>query len=160
MDWNLFEQELKNTIETGKIIYGTNNVEKEMLIGEPKLLIVSKTIEQRYKELFEHYADILEIRVVEYPERAKELGSVCGKPFGVSVLVVTDFGKSNLLEALDKKKSAKKENAKVVAKKKKKEEKAKKEKKKIIEKKKEEEKEEAPIQEDAFFKDIIKIKKK
>lgn len=160
MDWNLFEQELKNTIETGNITYGTNNVEKELLIGEPKLLVISKTIEQRYKELFEHYADILEIRIVEYPERAKELGSVCGKPFGVSVLVVKDFGKSNLLEALDKKKTEKKVNVRAAVKQKKKEEKAKKEKKKVIEKKEEEKKEEAPIQEDAFFKDMIKIKKK
>ncbi len=160
MDWSLIEQELKNVIDTGKIIYGTNNVEKEMLIGEPKLLIISDTIEKRYEQLFLYYADILDIRVVKYPDRSKELGSVCGKPFGVSALVVNDFGRSNLLESLDKKKTENKENKKAKKKQIKKEEKNKQKIKKIKAKEEIEKKEETPIEEDEFFKDVVKIKKK
>jgi large subunit ribosomal protein L30e len=160
MDWNLFEQELRNTIETGKIVYGSNKVEKELLIGEPKLLVISNTIDQRYKEIFKYYAEYLNLKIVEYPERAKDLGSICAKPFGISALVVLDFGKSNLLESLDSKKTKKKEKAKVVAKRKKKEIKEKEQKKKIIKQKEQEKEEEKPIEEDEFFKDVIKIKKK
>ncbi len=160
MDWNLFEQELRNVIETGEIVSGTNNVEKELLIGDPKLLIISKTVDKRYKDLFLYYSDILNIRTVEYIEKSKDLGSVCGKPFGVSALIVKDFGKSMLLEALDSKKTKAKVNAKTIAKKKKQEKKDKILKKKLKEKEELKQKEEAPIEEDEFFKDVIKIKKK
>jgi len=44
MNWTRFNQELRNTIDTGKIIYGSNKAKKECLIGEPKLIIISSTI--------------------------------------------------------------------------------------------------------------------
>jgi large subunit ribosomal protein L30e len=179
MNWTKFNQELRNTIDTGKLIYGTNESKKECLIGEPKLLVVSSTMDHKDKELFSYYAKLLDIRLIEYPEGSIELGSVCGKPFGISVIVILNEGKSSIFEVIDEKDSDKKENVKVVAKRQKKEEKkeAKKSRERSVKatesdysfeeidgkrkpKKVKEEKEEVPIMEDKMFKDIIKIKKK
>ncbi len=186
MNWTKFNQELRNTIDTGKIIYGANQAKKECLVGEPKLIIVSSTIDSQDKDLFSYYAKLLGIKVIEYPEGSIELGSVCGKPFGISIITILNEGKSSIFEVIEEKDSDKKESVKVTAKKAKKEEK--KEAKKTREKKKaesdtdysedelntkkrtsrkpkeakekDEEKEEVPIMEDKMFKDIIKIKKK
>jgi len=186
MNWTAFNQELRNTIDTGKIIYGTNKSKKECLIGEPKLLIISSTIDKNDRDLFLYYVKLLNIPLIEYPEGSIELGSVCGKPFGISIIAVLDSGKSSIFEVINQKESDKKEDTKVLAKRQKKEEK--KEAKKTKEKKKaeadtdyseeelntkkrtsrkpkevkekDEEKEEVPIMEDKMFKDIIKIKKK
>jgi large subunit ribosomal protein L30e len=172
MDWNKFNQEFRNVIDTGNIVYGTKNTKRNCFVGDPKLIIISKTITPHIKEEFIYFSKLLNIKIVEYPESSIDLGSVCGKPFSISVVAVTDFGKSSILDVVDSKDSFSKENSKVVAKKIKKQtkEKIKKEKKeKIIAQKikkdssKKEQKiedKEVPIREDEMFKDIIKIKKK
>jgi large subunit ribosomal protein L30e len=131
MNWTRFNQELRNTIDTGKIIYGSNQAKKECLVGEPKLIIISSTISKADEDLFKHYTKLLKIPVIEYPEGSIELGSVCGKPFSISIIAVIDKGKSSILEVINEKDSDKKEDKKLIAKKAKKEEKktAKKEKK-------------------------------
>ncbi|MFA5746306.1 MAG: 50S ribosomal protein L30e [archaeon] len=123
MNWIRFNQELRNTIDTGKIIYGANQAKKECLIGDPKLIIVSSTIDKQNKELFGHYAKLLNIPMVEYPEGSVELGSVCGKPFNMAIIVIIDGGKSSIFEVINEKDSDKKEDVKVVAKRQKKEDK-------------------------------------
>lgn len=183
MNWTRFNQELRNTIDTGKIICGSNQAKKECLIGEPKLIIVSSTISKMDEDLFKHYTKLLNIPLIEYPEGSTELGSVCGKPFAISIIAIVDEGKSSILEVINEKDTGKKEDKKIIAKRAKKEEKkARKEKKskkdtdadysedelKLKKKaakgtkvKTEETKEdEIPILEDKMFKDIIKIKKK
>jgi len=168
MNWTKFNQELRNTIDTGKIIYGTKESKKECLIGEPKLLIVSSTMDLHNKDLFFYYAKLLEIKLIEYPEGSTELGSVCGKPFDISIIAVLNEGKSSLLEVIDEKESDVKDNKKAIAKRQKKDDKkkVKTEKAEVINatkrtsRKVKEEKEEVPIVEDKQFKDIIKIKKK
>lgn len=177
MNWVKFNQELRNTIETGKIICGSSQSKKECLVGNPKLLIISSTIDGHNKELFSYYTRLLDVPLVEYPESSVELGSLCGKPFAISVITVTDEGKSSLFDVLKEKESSKaKGQQKAVAKKAKKDEKKEIKKKKAdtqemegkpftkasrkTKEPKEEEKEEVPITEDTMFKDIIKIKKK
>lgn len=169
VDWNKFSQELRNVIDTGKLIYGTNKVKKECFVGDPKLLILSNTIDKNKKQEFLYYAKLLNIKAIEYPENSLELGSVCAKPFSISVVAVDDFGKSSIMSVINAKDSENKENKKVIAKRVKKQEKdlKKKEKTAKIEKTKKAkaadevvEDKEVPITEDKFFKNIIKIKKK
>ncbi len=188
MNWTRFNQEVRNAIDTGNIIIGANQAKKECLIGEPKLLIVSSTVDPQNRDLFRHYAKLLGINLIEYPEGSNELGSVCGKPFGISIIAIINEGKSSILEVITEKDFEKKEDKKLIAKKAKKEEKktaktTKKTKKdadedfsedeltskkkrdakkgpKVKEEKKEEEENNIPITEDKMFKDIIKIKKK
>jgi large subunit ribosomal protein L30e len=164
MNKNRFDQELRNVVDTGKIIYGTKNVKKDCLINDPKMLVISNTLSEYYKDQLFYYAKLLNIKIIEYPEGSEELGSICGKPFSISALAIEDYGKSSIVDVVESKGEVKKEKGKVLAKRKKLEYKKKKkqfkEQKKIKEKELKKEKEERPIAEDEIYKNILKIKKK
>jgi len=165
MDWSLFNTQLRIAVDTGKVKYGTKEAIKECLIGDPKILIVSKTMKSIIKKELEYYCDLLNIKCIHYPESGFELGSVCGKPFNVSVITINDFGESSLNSVVEEKDTIVNEVTGKVKKKKEKKEK----KQKIMEEKenikkikalKKKEEEDIPLKDDAMFKDIIKIKKK
>ncbi|MDD3178439.1 MAG: 50S ribosomal protein L30e [Candidatus ainarchaeum sp.] len=164
MNLSKFNTQLRNTVDTGKIVLGINETIKECLVGEPKLIVVSSSIKDIKKKQLEYYAKLLNIKMVFYPENGYELGSVCGKPFSVSVLAIIDFGQASIMDVIDSKEEVIKENSKVKIKA---EKKAKKEEKKIEKEKvkklkeiRKKEEDEKPIQEDEMFKKLVKIKKK
>jgi len=163
MDWNRFNTQLRSSVDTGKVIYGTKETIRECLVGDPKLVIVSKTIKNITKKQIEHYANLLGIKFVEYPENGFELGSVCGKPFNVSSIVIKDLGQSSIFDVINLKEVVETKVTKATLKAEKRaikeEKKSEKTKaKKLKEIKKEEE--ETSIKEDAALKGILKIKKK
>ncbi|MEI8363956.1 MAG: 50S ribosomal protein L30e [archaeon] len=165
MDWNKFNQQLRIAVDTGKVLYGTKEIVRETLVGDPKLVVLASTVKVLQKKQIEHYCKLAGVKVITYLESGVELGSVCGKPFSISVLGVLDVGESSILAVMDAKDIiVVKENARTKAKTEKKEGKVKKkEEKDEIKKAKEirqKEEEEKPIQDDELFKSIIKIKKK
>ena len=165
MNVSKFNQQLRNAVDTGKVIYGTKKTIKEALIGEPKIIIVSNNIENIKKKQLEYYSKLLDIKFIEYPENGFELGSVCGKPFNISALTVKDLGEADIDEAF-KKETETKENSRVKAKREKKQKKQEQKQKKqetqekvkneYVDKKKQEQEQ----KEDKLLKDIVKIKKK
>ena len=164
MDWNKFNTQLRNAIDTGKVLLGTRESTKECLVGNPKLLVISSTIKETNKKQLEYYAKLLNIPFVDYVENGFELGSVCGKPFSVSALVITDFGQSSIIEVINQKnKVTKVSNSKVESKAKKKakkeEKKAEKSKAKKLKEMKQKE-EEKPLLEDKALEGIIKMRKR
>jgi len=164
MDWNRFNTQLRNAVDTGKVVYGTKETLRECLVGEPKLVVVSKAIKNITKKQLEHYSKLLDITFIEYPEGGFELGSVCGKPFNVSSLVVRDFGQSSIVDVINLKEVVedKMTKAKIKAGKRavKDEKKAEKTKAKKLKEIKKEEEDDMSIKEDAALKGILKIKKK
>ncbi len=165
MDWTKFNQQLRNAVDTGKVIYGTKEVVREALIGDLKLVVLAKTVKSLQKKQLEHYSKLAGIKCIEYPESGVELGSVCGKPFNISVIGVLELGESSVNTIIDSKDViVVKENLRTKAKAEKKEGKEKQKSEKELIKKareiKKQEEEEKPIKDDELFKDIIKIKKK
>jgi large subunit ribosomal protein L30e len=163
MDWNRFNNQLRNAVDTGKVSYGTKETLRECLVGEPKIVVLSKTIKSIVKKQIQYYTKLLDINCIEYPENGFELGSVCGKQFSVSAMVVKDLGQSSIIDVINSKevieekvtKSSLKAKKKAV-KEEKKVEKTKAKKLKDIKK----DQEEKSIKEDAALKGILKIKKK
>ena len=92
-------KEIRRAVDTGKVIFGERTAEKNVLKGIGEVLILSQNIKQATKERLEHYAKLSEIELLEFNGTAKELGSVCGKPFPVQAMVVLNAGKSNIKEA-------------------------------------------------------------
>ena len=165
MDWSKFNTQLRSAVDTGKVIYGTRETIKDCLGGEPKLIIVSSTIRNTIKKQIEHYSKLLKVNVIEYPENGFELGSVCGKPFSVSALIVNEFGQSTIIKVIESKDVVvAKENAKIKVKAEKKakkeDKKAEKVKAKKLKELKQKEEEEIPLIEDEALKGILKIKKR
>ena len=91
-------REIRRAVDTGKVGFGTKNSEKSLKNGSAKLIIVAGNTPKLVKEKLAALAEISNIPHYEFGGSGVELGSVCGKPFTVSAMVVRDAGKSKVLE--------------------------------------------------------------
>ena len=88
-------------VESGKVDFGgragigsADNV---------KLFIVASNAPGDIKEKIESRSKMSNVPLIQFEGNSMELGSVCGKPFPVSVLSVFEEGSSNILELAKKK---------------------------------------------------------
>jgi large subunit ribosomal protein L30e len=90
-------REIRKAAETGRVLFGTEQSIRMIRTGEAKLVIVASNTSEKAKEDIEYYAGLADVRVHYYQGSGVELGTLCGKPFIVSVLSVISPGESNLL---------------------------------------------------------------
>jgi len=105
MDVNI---EIRRAVDTGKVDFGEKQTEKNILKGNGELIIISSNAKKLLKERLEHYSKLSEIPFYKFPGTSNELGSVCGKPFAVSVMTVLNKGKSKIIEIKDTEQTTKK----------------------------------------------------
>ena len=91
-------KEIRRAVDTGKVAFGYKQCQKELSKGNGELIIVSSNIPKNQKESIKHLADVEGKKVYEYKETGLVLGSICGKPFVVSTLIIIDKGKSKVTE--------------------------------------------------------------
>ena len=91
-------KEIRRAVDTGKVAFGFKQCQKELAKGNGELIIISKNMQPSEKEKLKHIAQIGEKKVVDYDKSGLVLGSVCGKPFVVSAMIILDKGKSNVTE--------------------------------------------------------------
>jgi large subunit ribosomal protein L30e len=91
-------KEIRRAVDTGTVSFGYRNAEKNILKGKGEIVIISRNCPQRLSERIRHYSQIAGIPFFEFEGSALELGSICGKPFMVSTLLVLDKGKSKVLD--------------------------------------------------------------
>ncbi|MBN2250931.1 MAG: 50S ribosomal protein L30e [Candidatus Altiarchaeota archaeon] len=94
--------DMGTVIKTGKILTGHNNVVSALLMGNPKLVLVSGNCALDVKERLVYYSRLSETPCMVMKESSVEVGSVCGKPFPVSVVAVMDEGESDMLNKIKK----------------------------------------------------------
>ena len=104
MATNDFDKELRRAVDTGKAQFGYRSTEKSALTGEGKLLVFSSNLPVEKKERLEHLAKLSEIPCYKTDKTALKLGSVCGKPYPVTDMVVLEQGKSKVLAAISQEK--------------------------------------------------------
>ncbi|MFQ6051522.1 MAG: 50S ribosomal protein L30e [Candidatus Hydrothermarchaeota archaeon] len=88
---------IKLAADTGKITLGYNSTVKSLKFKSTKLVILASNCPKSLREDIERYARISSVPVLHLDKTRLELGPLCGKPFGVSVLGVIDPGESNIL---------------------------------------------------------------
>ena len=93
---------IRLAVENGKVEFGARTGVKASLLGQAKLFVVASNTPNEIREKVEHYCKISEIPIIVFEGSSVELGSVCGKPFPVSVLSVMDVGSSPILELVAK----------------------------------------------------------
>lgn len=93
---------IRLVVETGKVSFGYNKSLKGVKEGKPKLVIVSDNIPKIHLNELNHFALDSKIHIYVFPGSSKDLASVCGKPFLVSVLSVFEEGNSNIMELVSK----------------------------------------------------------
>ena len=92
---------IRLVVESGKVDFGSKSGLLASGQGHAKLFVVASRTPQKIKTLVINSANASKIPVVEYEGSTLELGSVCGKPFPVSVLSVFDVGSSNILKLVE-----------------------------------------------------------
>ena len=90
--------EIRRAIDTGKVALGYRQCQKELLKGTGEIVIVSKNMPNNDKEKLKHLTEVEGKKFFEFPDTGLNLGSVCGKPFVISAMIVLDAGKSKVME--------------------------------------------------------------
>lgn len=96
-------KELRRAVDTGKVLFGKRQVEKSILKGNCRLVIISNNAEKQGKERVKQICKTGNTPLFEFNSTGLEIGRVCGKPFVVSFAGIEDEGKSKVL-SLSKKK--------------------------------------------------------
>jgi large subunit ribosomal protein L30e len=90
-------------VESGKVKFGARTGIAASLLGKAKLFVLASNTPKETREKVEKYAKISKIPFINFDGTSMELGSVCGRPFPISVLSVYEEGSSNIMELLKKK---------------------------------------------------------
>ncbi|MBC7100271.1 MAG: 50S ribosomal protein L30e [Methanobacteriales archaeon] len=89
---------IRVAVDTGNVILGSKKSIQNLKLGKGKLVIIAENAPEDIKEDVEYYAKLSNIPVYVYNGSSVELGSVCGKPFTVTTLLIQDPGDSTILE--------------------------------------------------------------
>jgi large subunit ribosomal protein L30e len=100
---NVLTAAIRLTVESGKVEFGARTGIVASLLGKAKLFVVASNTPTETKKKVENYAKTSKVPVIEFEGSSMELGSVCGRPFPVSVLSVYEDGSSNLMQMIKKK---------------------------------------------------------
>lgn len=91
-------KEIRRAVDTGVVAFGFRSAEKNILKGKGEIVIISRNCPPRLSERIRHISQMAGIPFFEFEGSALELGSICGKPFLVSALLVLEKGKSKVLD--------------------------------------------------------------
>jgi large subunit ribosomal protein L30e len=92
------EKELRVAFKTGKVTYGYKSSVKSIIRGRAKLVIVAENMPKTMKDYIIQLAKSLNVQVYNFPGSSLSLGSLCGKPFFISSIVIEDPGESEILQ--------------------------------------------------------------
>ena len=91
-------KEIGRAVDTGKVIFGAKESEKSLKNGSAKLIIIAQNAPKLLKEKLSSFAETGKTPDFVFEGTGLELGSVCGKPFTISAMVIEEPGKSRVLE--------------------------------------------------------------
>lgn len=86
---------LRSVVTTGKVYFGLEQTKKALKAKKVKLIIVASNCPESYIAEYEKYD--VKIPIYKFAGTNIELGTICGKQFGVSTLAVIHPGESNIL---------------------------------------------------------------
>ncbi len=90
-------REIRQAVDTGKVILGSDKSVKSVKLGQAKLVILASNCPDAVRSDVEHYAKLANIPIYTYESDSSALGLACGKPFLVSVVTVLEPGSSGIL---------------------------------------------------------------
>ncbi len=79
-------EEIKKSLETKKAVIGTDKVIKNLKLGKLKQVFLTSNTPEEIKQTIKHYAKANKTKVVQLRQPNEELGTICKKPFAISVL--------------------------------------------------------------------------
>jgi len=95
--------DIRLAVDSGVTAIGARSVLRSVKGDRARLVIVAARGKEGSRGDIEHLAKVAEVPVVEYDGTPVDLGTLCGKPFSVSMLSVIEAGNSKILDALQSK---------------------------------------------------------
>ncbi len=100
---NALTAAVRLAVESGKVEFGARAGISAGVSGKAKLFVIAENTPAETRAKVELFAKKSKVPLVEFDGSTMELGSVCGKPFPVSVLSIYEEGTSNIMELAKKK---------------------------------------------------------
>ncbi|MCK4319557.1 50S ribosomal protein L30e [Candidatus Micrarchaeota archaeon] len=94
---NPLQKAVRLVVESGEVDFGTRKGIKKSLLGKARMFVVASNIPKDSMQDITYYSKVSAIPVIIFEGSSKELGSVCGKPYPVSILTVYKEGVSEIL---------------------------------------------------------------
>ena len=95
-------KEIRRAVDTGKVVFGAKQTEKSLLVGKSKLVIIASNAPELVMEKANHQALGGGVPHIKFDGSGLQLGSICGKPFGILMMSIEDPGKSTIVSAAEK----------------------------------------------------------
>ncbi len=90
--------EIRLAVDSGETAIGVRSVIRSIRSDSAKLVIIASKNKESNRSNVEHLAKVSGIRTYEYNGTPADLGTLCGKPFSVSMLSIISAGNSKILE--------------------------------------------------------------
>jgi large subunit ribosomal protein L30e len=84
----MLTEEIQSALKTSNAILGYRRSIKFIKLDKPKLVVMSSNVPEQIRNEIEHIAKLSGLKVEVYDGNSTDLGTVCGKPFPVSVLTI------------------------------------------------------------------------
>ncbi|VVB56603.1 50S ribosomal protein L30e [uncultured archaeon] len=88
--------------ESGEIVMGARESMQSVRHGKGQVLVLAANAPADNASDVRRYCALSSLPIVEFAGTSMELGSICGKPFPVSMLLVLDAGNSSIMEMAKK----------------------------------------------------------
>lgn len=90
--------DIRLAVDSGSTALGIRSVLKSVKTNKAKLIIAASKNKAENISNIKHLAGVSGINFTEFSGTPVDLGTLCGKPFSVSVLSIIDPGHSKILE--------------------------------------------------------------
>jgi large subunit ribosomal protein L30e len=77
-----------DAIKQKKVLFGYRQCMKEIKSGNPELIVIAKNIPENLRKEIEHNVKTFNLKMEIFDGSSKDLGTLCGKPFPISTLVI------------------------------------------------------------------------
>ncbi|MDR2873601.1 MAG: 50S ribosomal protein L30e [Methanobrevibacter sp.] len=91
---------IRVSVDTGNVTLGSEKSIQLLKLGKGRLVVVAENSPKEIIEDVKYYSKLSEIPFHVYEGTSVDLGSVCGKPFTVSTLIINNPGDSTILDTL------------------------------------------------------------
>ena len=81
-------KEIKQLLKTKKLIFGTEQVIKNMKQNKLEKFFISSNCKYETKKDLEHYAKMEKVEGLSLKKSNKDIGIICKRPFSISVVGV------------------------------------------------------------------------
>jgi len=93
---------IRLAVESGRVSFGARRGVSAGLLGKARLFVMASNAPMEIRDRMVQYSGVSGIPLLVFEGSSIELGSVCGKPFPISVLSIYDPGSSPILELASK----------------------------------------------------------